>query len=103
MTQTAPKQEADTVILPIDAVFDMALKVLLKAGLSPEQAEPVARVITAGQRDECLSHGLYRLPGCVETIQSSNFVRDAVPVIVETSAAVVHADARYGYSLLAFD
>ena len=28
---------------------------------------------------------------------------DAVPTIVETSAAVVHADAAYGYSLLAFD
>lgn len=60
-------------------------------------------MITAGQRDECLSHGLYRLPGCVETIQSPHFVRDAVPVIVETSASVVHADACYGYSLPAFD
>lgn len=95
--------DQDYVSIGIDKVFDMALQVLLDAGLSPEQAQPVARVITAGERDECHSHGLYRLPGCVETIQSPKFVPDAVPDIVETSAAVVHADAGYGYSLLAFD
>lgn len=91
------------VAIGVDEVFHMALQVLLKAGLSPEQAEPVARVITAGERDECFSHGLYRLPGCVETIKSPKFRADAVPAIVETSAAVIHADAAYGYSLLAFE
>lgn len=91
------------VTLSVREVFQLSLQVLHLAGLSREQAEPVARVITAGERDECYSHGLYRLPGCVETIGSPNFVRNAVPTIVETSTAVVHADAAFGYSLLAFD
>ena len=104
MTSNATQQyDTNHVVLGVGDVFDIALQVLLDAGLSPEQAEPVARVITAGERDECFSHGLYRLPGCVETIKSPKFVADAVPAIVETSAAVVHADAAYGYSLLAFD
>ncbi|RUM95392.1 oxidoreductase [Pseudaminobacter arsenicus] len=104
MTGIAIRQnDTSHVMVGVDDVFHMALQVLLNAGLSPEQAEPVARVITAGERDECFSHGLYRLPGCVETIKSPKFVPDAVPNIVETSAAVVHADAAYGYSLLAFD
>ncbi len=102
-TTAAPTTGTDHVTLSIDDVFQMALQVLLQAGLSPEQAEPVATVITAGERDECFSHGLYRLPGCVETILSPKFVPDAVPVIVEQSAAVVRADAGYGYSLLAFE
>lgn len=102
-TTAAPTTGTDHVTLSVDDVFQLALQVLLKAGLSPEQAEPVATVITAGERDECFSHGLYRLPGCVETILSPKFVPDAVPAIVEQSAAVVRADAGYGYSLLAFD
>lgn len=103
MIQPANPDNADMVVVTIDDVFHMAQTVLLKAGLSPEQAGPVATVITAGQRDECISHGLYRLPGCVETIQSPHFVRDAVPVIVETSKAVVHADAGFGFSSPAFN
>lgn len=42
MTQTATPQDTDTVVLPIDDVFHMARTVLLKAGLSPEQTDPVA-------------------------------------------------------------
>jgi LDH2 family malate/lactate/ureidoglycolate dehydrogenase len=100
---TIRPDDTDHVTVGVNNVFDIALQVLRGAGLSPEQAEPVARVITAGERDECFSHGLYRLPGCVETIRSPKFRPDAVPTIVETSAAVVHADAAFGYSLLAFD
>ncbi|HEY6631855.1 MAG TPA: Ldh family oxidoreductase [Rhizobiaceae bacterium] len=96
-------RNGDHVLLDVDTVFKLALQILLDAGLSPEQAEPVARTITAAQRDECHSHGLYRLPGCVETIKAPKFVADAVPTIDEASPAVVRADARFGYSLLAFD
>lgn len=104
MTDTANRQnDTNHVMISVEAVFEMAMQVLLNTALSPEQAEPVARVITAAERDECYSHGLYRLPGCVETVKSGKFVPDAVPTIVETSAAVVHADAGFGYSLLAFD
>lgn len=104
MTASRSQQDdGDHVTLAVAEVYDLALKVLLKAGLSNEQANPVAEVITAGERDECFSHGLYRLPGCVETIQSPRFKPDAVPEIVETSTAVIHADAAYGYSLLAFE
>ncbi len=91
------------VTLDVEGVFELAMRVLRQAGLSEEQAAPVARVIMAGERDGCHSHGLYRLPGCVETIRHPKFVRDAVPQISDVSAAAVRADARFGYSLLAFD
>ena len=48
MTRTAAQNNDMThVMLAISDVFHMALQVLLDAGLSPEQAEPVARVMTA--------------------------------------------------------
>jgi LDH2 family malate/lactate/ureidoglycolate dehydrogenase len=93
----------DHIRIAIDDVFSIAIQALLHAGLSPAQALPLARTITAAERDECFSHGLYRLPGCTETIKSPKFVANAIPVIAEISVAAVRADARYGYSPLAFE
>ena len=104
MTNPNPgPRQPDHIAMSVSDVRELAMQVLLKAGLALEQARPVAEVITAAERDECFSHGLYRLPGCFETIQHPKFVRDAVPVITEPSGAVVRADAKFGYSLLAFD
>lgn len=93
----------DPVVLSIDEVHELSLRVLLNAGLSPAQAEPVARVITAGERDECHSHGLYRLPGCVETIETPMFAANAEPTVTDVTPAFTRADAKFGYSLLAFE
>lgn len=93
----------ETVTLSVEEVFALSRRVLTGAGLSAPHAEAVARAITAGERDECTSHGLYRLPGCVMTIQSEKMSRDAEPVIQDVSAAFVRADARRAYSLLAFE
>lgn len=93
----------DTVRLDLDEVFALATSVLVAAGLTPAQAEPVARVVTAGQRDECHSHGLFRLPGCVQTIHHPRFNRAAVPRVESTTAAVTKVDAQFGFSLPALE
>lgn len=93
----------DHVVMRVDEVHQLALNVLLHAGLSLAQAEPVAQVIAAGERDECHAHGLYRLPGCVETVQSPIFDAAAEPVVSDITPAFTRVDARYGYSLLAFE
>ena len=86
----------ETVALSIDEVFALSRRVLTGAGLSVPHAEAVARAITAGERDECASHGLYRLPGCVMTIRSGKLSLDAEPVIEDASPALVRVDARHG-------
>lgn len=93
----------DTVTLGLDEVFALSKSVLVAAGLTDTQATPVARVITEGQRDECHSHGLFRLPGCVQTINSPRFNRAAQPVVENTTAAVTRVDANFGFSLPAFE
>lgn len=94
---------AEYIVLSIEDVFDLSLKALVKAGLSRPHAECVARAITAGERDECAAHGLYRLPGCVETVRAGKLVPDAEPVIAEPTPSLIRADAGFGYSLLAFE
>lgn len=99
----SPFSNDDVVAMSVDEVFALSYRVLSGAGLSHDHAEAVARVITAGERDECASHGLFRLPGCVLTIQSGKLSLDAEPVITDASPALVRADARHAYSLLAFE
>jgi delta1-piperideine-2-carboxylate reductase len=83
-------------------VRDISMRLLTVAGLSRLHAEAVSDLIVAGQRDECHSHGLYRLIGCVHTIRNGKLNPDAEPEIADGAPGIVKVDARYGYSALAF-
>tara|TARA_R110002020_G_scaffold28563_4_gene90887 strand:+ start:4298 stop:5317 length:1020 start_codon:yes stop_codon:yes gene_type:complete len=93
----------DTTSISLDDAFALSVSVLVSNGYSADHANAIAKVVCAGQRDECHSHGLYRLLGCVRTIQMGKVDGTAVPEIIDHAAGIVRADARNGYSLLAFD
>lgn len=81
----------------MQAIFD-------RAGLSAPQAAAVARVIVAGERDNCKSHGVYRAEGILRTVKAGKVDPVAEPVLTGvTDTAVVHVDARGGFSNAAFD
>ncbi|PFH13611.1 Ldh family oxidoreductase [Burkholderia sp. JKS000303] len=89
--------------LSLNQVYDLAFRVLTSNGMADEHARAIARVITAGQRDECHSHGIYRLLVCVRSLREGKLVGDAVPRISEPTPAIVRVDAGFGYSQLAFE
>ena len=93
----------DEVVLSVEEVFDLSMRVLTRHGLSDAQARPLARAMAAAERDECRSHGLQRLPGCLDTMGHPRFNKDADPQAKDVSAAVTSIDADFGYSLLAFE
>jgi len=93
----------DVVTLSLDDVRRLSLEVLLSNGMSEAQAAAIAKVITAAERDECYSHGVYRLIGCVRSMTLGKVVRDAIPQVIDHAPSVVRVDARYGYSCLAFE
>jgi LDH2 family malate/lactate/ureidoglycolate dehydrogenase len=94
---------ADTVHLTLDEVQALALTVLGHHGVCEAQAQAMARVMLAGERDECHSHGLFRLLMCVESLRGGRVVRDAQPQVEHRSMAVVAVDAQCGFSPLAFE
>ena len=100
---SAASSPSDLVVLSVDEIRQLAVHVLTAAGLNHEHADSVARVNAAGERDGCLSHGLYRLPGCVLTIREGRLRPQAEPVVTDVTAAFVRVDAGYGYSPLAFE
>lgn len=96
-------QAEASVQLSLAQVYQIAQDTLTGNGMAPAHAASIARVITAGQRDECHSHGLYRLISCVDTMRKGKVVLDAEPEMEDVSPAITRVDARFGFSQLAFD
>jgi LDH2 family malate/lactate/ureidoglycolate dehydrogenase len=94
---------SEEVTLPLDEVRRISIDVLKAGGLSDDHAHAVAEVVYAGQRDECHSHGMYRLLGCVRSVKEGKVNPKAVPDVVDHAPAVVRVDAHFGFSPLAFE
>ncbi len=93
----------ETVSLSLSEVHDLAMQVLTHNGLSRVHAEAVARVIVAGERDECHSHGVFRLLMCTRSLQGGMVSCHAEPTVIDRSVAIVAVDAKLGFSQLAFE
>ncbi|NNU80114.1 Ldh family oxidoreductase [Halovulum dunhuangense] len=73
------------------------------AGLCKTQAGALARVIAAGERDGCKSHGVYRIEGCLRTIKAGKVAADAMPELAPEDGAIVRVDAQGGFANSAFE
>lgn len=82
----------------IRAIFD-------KAGLVPQQAGAVSRVLLAGERDGCKSHGIYRIEGLLRTIKAGKVDPRAVPALMPEGErpGIIRADAGGGFANAAFE
>lgn len=89
--------------MSLDEAYQLSQEVLLKNGMNADHAAAVARAVVAGQRDECHSHGMYRLLVCVKGLRSGKVNGKANPVVFDVSPAVTRVDADAGFSQVAFD
>ncbi len=81
----------------------LAEEVLAAQGFSQPQGAAIAAMMVAGQRDDCASHGIYRLLGIVKTLKAGKVVPDAEPTLEDVAPAIVRVDAGGGFSPLAFE
>lgn len=89
-------------VISVEALLARVQKIFESCGVRPESAETVARVIVAGERDNCKSHGLYRIEGCMRVIAAGKVAPDAVPEIHDAGKSVIEVDAKGGFSNPAF-
>jgi delta1-piperideine-2-carboxylate reductase len=79
-------------------------RILERAGMNSIQSGALARVIAAGERDGCKSHGIYRIEGVLRTLKAGKVDGRAQPVLEAGQAgAIVRVDARHGFSSPAFE
>ncbi len=93
--------ELGTLSLP--EAYDLALEVLSANGFSADHAAAIARNVTAGERDGCASHGLWRPSGIVDTLRKGKVSPDAEPQIDDQAPGIARADAGGAFSLLAYE
>ena len=81
---------------------ELAAAILRHAGFREAFAQAIAATVTAGERDGCKSHGLWRLLGIVRTLKAGKAVADAEPEVIDQAPSLVRVDAHGGFSQLAF-
>lgn len=94
----------DTTTFTIPALLARVEAIFRTAGMSAIQAGALARVITAGERDNCKSHGVYRVEGVLRTVKAGKVNPLAEPVLLPgEGSAIVRVDAQGGFANPAFE
>lgn len=89
---------------PIATLQGRVEAIFRRAGMNAVQSVALARVIVAGERDACTSHGVYRIEGVLRTLKAGKVTGDALPVLDPAAqGAIVRVDARGGFSNPAFE
>ncbi|RKF13576.1 Ldh family oxidoreductase [Roseovarius spongiae] len=89
--------------LTISELTERVREIFERSGLTPLHAGALARVIVAGERDACKSHGIYRIEGCLRTVKAGKVSPDAEPDVATDDTAIVRVDAKGGFSVAAFE
>jgi delta1-piperideine-2-carboxylate reductase len=89
------------VTLTLDAVHELAKTTLESIGASEDNAQAMADTMTAAERDECKSHGLFRLPGYCAGLKAGRIDGCARPETRDLAPSVVQVDAKGGFAPLA--
>ena len=89
------------VLLTLDEVHQLVVDALRVNGCNSENAAAVADTIRAAERDNCASHGIFRLPGYIASLQSGKVNGAASPVVRQLSPGVIQADGGGGFAPLA--
>ncbi|WP_144107542.1 Ldh family oxidoreductase [Paraburkholderia sp. BCC1886] len=97
------QENIQEIVLSLDELHKLSFNVLVTNGLSVRQSNAMAKVFVAGQRDNCHSHGVWRLIGCVKTLRMGKLRGDAEPTIDDISPSLIKIDACFGFSALAFE
>ncbi len=89
--------------MSVDALASLVEAIFLRAGVDAVQAAPIARVVVAGERDACKSHGIYRVAGCLATVKAGKVAPAAVPELKDEGGGIIRVEAKGGFSNAAFE
>ncbi|MBL4721921.1 MAG: Ldh family oxidoreductase, partial [Alphaproteobacteria bacterium] len=88
----------DSVRLTLAEGRDLALRGLVRSGVSPENAGSIADVMVTAERDSCQSHGLFRMPGFCGCVLSGRVDGAATPEVIDAAPGAVRVDAKRGFA-----
>ena len=84
--------------MSVDAIHTLAMTTLKTFGADDMNAKAVADIVTMAERDGCVSHGLFRLPGYVATLKSGKVDGKAKPSVTKLAPAVVQVNGHNAFA-----
>jgi LDH2 family malate/lactate/ureidoglycolate dehydrogenase len=94
---------SDPVTMSLDEVHAITTRILVGHGVSEDQTRAIANTVTNAERDDCKSHGLFRVPGYVASVKSGKVDATAVPELRDLAPGVIQVDGKHGFSPLALE
>ena len=84
--------------LSYEALVELLDSIFRRHGTSPEVASVLAANCAGAERDGAHSHGVFRIPGYVSTLNSGWVNGQAVPVVEDVASGFVRVDAGNGFA-----
>jgi delta1-piperideine-2-carboxylate reductase len=94
---------SDLVSMSLEEVHALTTRILLAHGVSVDQSRAIADTVSNAERDDCKSHGLFRVPGYVKSVVSGKVDAKAVPEMRDLAPGVIQVDGKHGFSPLALE
>lgn len=76
----------------------LVCRIFMRHGMVERNADSIASVVMQAERDGSLSHGIFRIPAYVETLQSGYVDINATPLVTDHAPSVVRVDAGNGFA-----
>ncbi|MEM7294012.1 MAG: Ldh family oxidoreductase [Pseudomonadota bacterium] len=89
--------------MSLQQAHDLATESLKLYGCDDDNARAVADTMIAAERDICLSHGLFRLPGYLASLKSGKVDGKASTTIEKIAPGVLRADGHNGFAPLSLE
>ena len=90
-------------IITLEEIKTLVTNVFLKQGCNKENASALANTIVKAEEDGSSSHGLFRVPGYVASLQSGKVNGHASPKIKQVSPVILKCDADNGFASTAHE
>ena len=90
--------ETPSECVSLEQLTHLLQTIFLRHGTSLEVAQSLAANCAGAERDGAHSHGVFRIPGYVSTLNSGWVNGQAVPVVEDVAAAFVRVDAANGFA-----
>ena len=89
--------------ITLEEIKTLVTNVFLKQGCNKENASALANTIVKAEEDGSSSHGLFRVPGYVASLQSGKVNGHASPKIKQVSPVILKCDADNGFASTAHE
>jgi delta1-piperideine-2-carboxylate reductase len=85
----------------VETLTELVVAVFTNRGMAEDDARTMAGVVVAAERDGTRSHGIQRIRGYVESMESGWVDPRAEPAIQRTTTAMLSADGGNGFAQIA--